>query len=72
MKYIKHWRGYKNGKQVDEVQGTFDTFKEAYNSILEWWELNYFEPPYVRLTKSDGCTTIDYGYHHCFYEIEEV
>lgn len=70
MKYTVYWRDSLN-KECKE-HGTFNSFKEAYQSILDWWEQNDFEPYYTRHWTKDNVTTIDYGSHYCFYDIVET
>ena len=67
-----HWRGYKNGKHVNELINTFDTLEEAEKSIHDWWHQNDFKPPYVIVTQHEDGFTWDYGSHTCFYDILEV
>ncbi|EMG27513.1 hypothetical protein LFLEISCH_10759 [Listeria fleischmannii subsp. fleischmannii LU2006-1] len=64
-----HWKHH----QTDEhrIHGTYNSLDEAMESIYEWWELNEFDPPYIRHWTIDGKTTIDYGHHHIFYYIYE-
>lgn len=50
--------------------GIFRTQDDAFNSIKDWWELNDFEPPYIRtIGGEDTVTAIDYGSHNSFYYI---
>ena len=69
MKYEVYWRGYKNGKHVNERINTFDTLEEAEKSIHDWWHQNDFKPPYVRVIHREDGFTWDYGSHTCFYDI---
>ena len=69
MKYEVYWRGYKNGKHVNELINTFDTLEEAEKSIHDWWHQNDFKPPYVIVTQHEDGFTWDYGSHTCFYDI---
>ena len=71
MKYEVYWRGYKNGKHVNELINTFDTLEEAEKSIHDWWHQNDFKPPYVIVTQHENGFTWDYGSHTCFYDISE-
>lgn len=70
MKYKVCWRDNRN--KIYNEHGVFNSFKEAYQSILDWWKQNDFDPGYVRYWTKGVVTTIDYGNHYCFYEIVEV
>lgn len=72
MKYQVSWKHH----QLDEhnVFEKFDTFDDAIQSIYDWWDKNDYTPNYVRYWKSSKSNmwTIDYGFHHMFYYIEEI
>lgn len=67
--YMVYWEGA-SGERTPH--GTYSTSDKAFESILEWWEKNDFEPPYIRSWKIDNIEYIDYGSHACFYLIKEV
>ncbi|HAP4240981.1 hypothetical protein [Enterococcus faecalis] len=69
MTYTVKWQ---NTRSKEETQhGAFDSYDEAYQSILDWWAYNDFTPNYTRRWKKGNVTTIDYGSHHEFYKIVE-
>lgn len=70
MKYQVHWIHTQIG--IRDIHGTYDTLEKAEQSIFNWWQLNGFEPYYVRKWTNDGVTTFDYGSHYMFYEIYEI
>lgn len=50
--------------------GIFRSTDDAYHAIEDWWELNDFKPPYVRVMGGEGTVTaIDYGSYDNFYYI---
>ena len=54
--------------------GTFNIYKDAFQSIVDWWNKNQYKPYYVRIyscSENQNTTIIDYGLHHCFYHIVE-
>ncbi|EUJ24336.1 hypothetical protein MFLO_15653 [Listeria floridensis FSL S10-1187] len=61
-----------NHAKSHNIHGTYATFEEAKQSIFYWWNLNNFEPYYVRVWTKDGVTTFDYGMHSVFYKIYEI
>lgn len=69
VKYQVEWKHHQIN--THNTHGIFNTFEEAMDSIYEWWEVNNFEPRYVRYWTKDGVTKIDYGFHHMFYYIVE-
>lgn len=62
----KDVNGHKN-------HGIFRTQDDAFHAIQDWWELNGFEPPYVRiLGDEDTVKAIDYGSYDNFYYIVPI
>ena len=55
-----------------ENLGLFDSEESAYQSIVAWWNLNDFEPKYIRTNNHDESITIDYGSHRMYYVIKKV
>lgn len=72
MKYEVIWSGPKNGRNVKEHHGIFNTEDEAFESIRAWWKKNDFTPPYIKLARHEKETVVDYGSHICFYIIKQV
>lgn len=59
----KDINGFKN-------HGIFRSSEDAFNAIQDWWRLNKFKPPYVRvLGENNACQAIDYGSYSSFYYI---
>jgi hypothetical protein len=77
MKYEVHWveaTGGCTGEVIhDKHHGTFDTLKEAMDSVRAWWKKNGFDPYYVRqMTDEKGRIWWDYGLHSAFYVFKGV
>lgn len=69
LKYEVYWQ---RDSEEPKYHGSYSTSEKAYKSILDWWQINEFEPPYVRSWHIDNVEHIDYGNHSCFYSIKEV
>lgn len=66
--YALQWT---DGEQLKN-HGLFKSVDQAIESIFLWWNLNDFEPLYIRQWKKDDVTNIDYGSHTQFYLITKI
>lgn len=70
--YTVFWINALTGENTQH--GTYNTSEEAFKSIIMWWNINNYEPYYIRSWKSPknpNVTIIDYGSHIHFYHIVE-
>lgn len=72
MKYTVLWVDESGIRVKTKIHSSFESFDDAYNSIVKWWKFNSFYPKYVRIlgdiTKNNS-VKIDYGSHFYFYKI---
>lgn len=68
--YALQWENQIIGKV--ENHGIYMTEKDAFNAVIDWWELNDFKPYYIRKFYRDGVEVLDYGSHDFFYLITKI
>lgn len=57
-------------EHIKEQHGSYNTYEQAMQSIIDWWEEIGFHPPYYRVMKHGKSSMVDYGLYDCFYKIE--
>lgn len=58
---------------IEGSHGVFKSENEAMESIYAWWDINGFEPFFVRTwVNANNDIKVDYGSHHNFYLIRKV
>lgn len=57
-------------EHIKKQHGSYDTYEQAMQSIIDWWEEHDYQPPYYRVMKHGKTAMIDYGLYDCFYEIK--
>lgn len=65
--YTVYW--ISQTERIKKQHGSYDTFEQAMQSIVDWWKENNFHPPYYRIMKHGQSSMVDYGLYDCFYEI---
>ena len=64
-----------NDINVTNVLGKYEKYNEAFQSIVDWWNIHEFSPKYTRIIgtlEENNEVIIDYGSHVKFYRIRVV